>query len=49
MCGVSSCPLSGVTPNGVGNRGNFCWLSVKPISHWLLLNFLRDPVKEQSG
>lgn len=49
MCGVTSCPLSGVRPNGVGNRWNFCQLSVKPISHWLLLNFLRDPIKEQSG
>lgn len=49
MCGETSCLLSGVRPNGVGNRWNFCQLSVKPISHWLHLSFLRDPIKEQSG
>lgn len=49
MCGVTSRLVSGVRPNGVWNRWNFCQLSVKPISHWPLLNFLRDPIKEQSG
>lgn len=37
MCEVTSCLLSGVRPNGVGNRWNFCQLSVKPISLWILL------------
>lgn len=47
MCEVTSHLVLGVRPNGIGNRWNFCQPSLKQVSYWLLLNFLRIPIKEK--